>query len=360
MDYRVLTGILEKMSDKKGTDLEIDDYLKILKDKEIKKFLDNEFKNITSLPESELNRRNPILRELLEIYFMENNIEIIEPTEENSPLTAIGLYLNDIRSYKLLSKNDEIELFSRIKNGDEEAKTIVAEANLRLVVSIAKRYSRVNDEIFMDAIGDGNEGLLKAIEKFDLEKECKFSTYATWWITQGIKRGQANNSRTIRIPVHSYDKITKIRRIKMQYFYKFGEEPTNEYVAKQLDMPLDRYLEFINVTQDVVSGDATVNYEEEETTLFDFVPDSSKKADVEGSVMLKCLRHDLENNLATLTDKESNVLKLRFGFDDDNPRTLEEVGQIYGVTRERVRQIEAKALKKLRHRSRSKTIQDYL
>ena len=371
MDYTVIYRMIakkrkENIENKVNAEfdgLNLSDYLEIINNKEVKQFLDSVIKNKNGMTASQLNKFRSELRQLIEIYCSENDVEIIDEEIDYSEatLTAMRLYLNDISSYKLLSKEEEQELIRRIKDdNDLEAKNKFLSSNLRLVINIAKNYSGGNLETLMDAIGDGNEGLMKALDKFSLEKECKFSTYATWWIKQGIKRGQANNSRIIRIPVHGYDLVNKIRKIKSQYEIEHGVEPSNEYVANILDMNIDSYNNFIRMTTEPISGDVVIGEDDhgDETRLFDFVKDESYDSNVEGVALLKDLREELIKSLDTLTDKEKAILKMRYGFDDNIPRTLEEVGKEFGVTRERIRQIEYKTLKKLKRRS--KDLKDYL
>ncbi|NMB16478.1 MAG: RNA polymerase sigma factor RpoD [Firmicutes bacterium] len=269
----------------------------------------------------------------------------------------VRMYLKEIGRVPLLTAEEEVELAKRIEAGDMEAKRALAEANLRLVVSIAKRYVG-RGMLFLDLIQEGNLGLIKAVEKFDYTKGYKFSTYATWWIRQAITRSIADQARTIRIPVHMVETINKLVRVSRQLVQSLGRDPTPEEIAEQMDMPVERVREIMRIAQEPVSLETPIG-EEEDSHLGDFIEDQEAlaPADVASFVMLK---EQLEEVLESLTPREEKVLRLRFGLDDGRARTLEEVGQVFGVTRERIRQIEAKALRKLRHPSRSKKLKDFL
>ncbi|MGI6034953.1 MAG: RNA polymerase sigma factor RpoD [Limnochordia bacterium] len=269
----------------------------------------------------------------------------------------VRMYLKEIGRVPLLTAEEEVELAKRIEAGDMEAKRALAEANLRLVVSIAKRYVG-RGMLFLDLIQEGNLGLIKAVEKFDYTKGYKFSTYATWWIRQAITRSIADQARTIRIPVHMVETINKLVRVSRQLVQTLGRDPTPEEIAEQMDMPVERVREIMRIAQEPVSLETPIG-EEEDSHLGDFIEDQEAlaPADVASFVMLK---EQLEEVLESLTPREEKVLRLRFGLDDGRARTLEEVGQVFGVTRERIRQIEAKALRKLRHPSRSKKLKDFL
>lgn len=269
----------------------------------------------------------------------------------------VRMYLKEIGRVPLLSADDEVELAKRIETGDEEAKRRLAEANLRLVVSIAKRYVG-RGMLFLDLIQEGNLGLIKAVEKFDYRKGYKFSTYATWWIRQAITRAIADQARTIRIPVHMVETINKLIRITRQLVQQLGREPTPEEIADVMDITMDRVREIQKIAQEPVSLETPIG-EEEDSHLGDFIEDHEAPAPAEAASFL-LLKEQLEEVLETLTPREEKVLRLRFGLDDGRARTLEEVGHVFGVTRERIRQIEAKALRKLRHPSRSKKLKDYL
>jgi len=269
----------------------------------------------------------------------------------------VRMYLKEIGRVPLLTPEEEIELAKRVEAGDEEAKRRLAEANLRLVVSIAKRYVG-RGMLFLDLIQEGNLGLIKAVEKFDYRKGYKFSTYATWWIRQAITRAIADQARTIRIPVHMVETINKLIRVQRQLVQELGREPTPEEIAAHMDIPVERVREIMKIAQEPVSLETPIG-EEEDSHLGDFIEDQDAPAPAEAA-SYQLLREQLEEVLETLTPREEKVLRLRFGLDDGRARTLEEVGQVFGVTRERIRQIEAKALRKLRHPSRSKKLKDYL
>ncbi|ADY56688.1 RNA polymerase, sigma 70 subunit, RpoD subfamily [Syntrophobotulus glycolicus DSM 8271] len=269
----------------------------------------------------------------------------------------VRMYLKEIGRVPLLTAEEEIELAKSMEAGDEMAKRRLAEANLRLVVSIAKRYVG-RGMLFLDLIQEGNLGLIKAVEKFDFRKGFKFSTYATWWIRQAITRAIADQARTIRIPVHMVETINKLIRVNRQLLQELGRDPTPEETAKVMDIPEERVREIMKIAQEPVSLETPIG-EEEDSHLGDFIPDEDAPAPSEAASFL-LLKEQLEEVLETLTSREEKVLRLRFGLDDGRTRTLEEVGQEFGVTRERIRQIEAKALRKLRHPSRSKKLKDYL
>jgi RNA polymerase primary sigma factor len=269
----------------------------------------------------------------------------------------VRMYLKEIGKVPLLTAEEEIELAIRMENGDEEAKRKLAEANLRLVVSIAKRYVG-RGMLFLDLIQEGNLGLIKAVEKFDYRKGFKFSTYATWWIRQAITRAIADQARTIRIPVHMVETINKLIRVSRQLLQELGREPQPEEIAKEMDMPVSKVREIIKIAQEPVSLETPIG-EEEDSHLGDFIPDEDVPVPSEAAAFT-LLKEQLIDVLDTLTDREQRVLRLRFGLDDGRARTLEEVGRVFNVTRERIRQIEAKALRKLRHPSRSKKLKDYL
>ena len=269
----------------------------------------------------------------------------------------VKIYLHEIGRVPLLTPEQESELAARIAQGDEEAKRILNESNLRLVVSIAKRYVG-RGLLFLDLIQEGNLGLIKAVEKFDYTKGYKFSTYATWWIRQAITRAIADQARTIRIPVHMVETITKVKKVSSTLLHKNGREATPEEIAEELHLPLDRVREIIRISQDPVSLETPIG-EEEDSHLGDFIPDEEAPAPAEAA-SLTLLKEQLDEVLNTLTEREGKVLRLRFGLEDGRQRTLEEVGKEFNVTRERIRQIEAKALRKLRHPSRSKKLKDFL
>ena len=269
----------------------------------------------------------------------------------------VKMYLKDIGKVQLLSPDQEIELAQKMMDGDEYAKKLLSEANLRLVVSIAKRYMG-RGMLFLDLIQEGNLGLMKAVEKFDYQKGFKFSTYATWWIRQAITRAIADQARTIRIPVHMVETINKQIRISRRLLQELGREPTPEEIAKEMGVSEERVREIQKIAQDPVSLETPIG-EEEDSKLRDFLPDETS-ATPSDMVAVTMLKEQLLGVLDTLTPREEKVLRLRYGIDDGRPRTLEDVGKEFNVTRERIRQIEAKALRKLRHPSRSKRLKDYL
>ena len=269
----------------------------------------------------------------------------------------VRMYLKEIGKVSLLTADEEIELAKRMEQGDEEAKKRLAEANLRLVVSIAKRYVG-RGMLFLDLIQEGNLGLIKAVEKFDYRKGYKFSTYATWWIRQAITRAIADQARTIRIPVHMVETINKLIRVSRQLLQELGREPTPEEIAEEMDMNVERVREILKISQEPVSLETPIG-EEEDSHLGDFIQDDNVPVPADAAAFT-LLKEQLIEVLGTLTEREQKVLRLRFGLDDGRARTLEEVGKEFNVTRERIRQIEAKALRKLRHPSRSRKLKDYL
>ena len=286
----------------------------------------------------------------------EDEPEILH-SERGSAEDPVRMYLKEIGRIPLLSSEEEIELAKRMEMGDEEAKKKLSEANLRLTVSIAKRYSGRGMQ-FLDLIQEGNLGLIKAVEKFDYRKGYKFSTYATWWIRQAITRAIADQARTIRIPVHMVETINKLIRVSRQLLQELGREPTPEEIAAELDMPVERVREILKISQEPVSLETPIG-EEEDSHLGDFIQDDNVPVPAEAAAQT-LLKEQLDEVLDTLTEREQKVLRLRFGMNDGRARTLEEVGKEFDVTRERIRQIEAKALRKLRHPSRSRKLRDYL
>lgn len=303
-----------------------------------------------------LDEENPSLPQASkdEEEFDLNDLSVPPGVKINDP---VRMYLKEIGRVDLLSAKEEIELAKRIEQGDEEAKRRLAEANLRLVVSIAKRYVG-RGMLFLDLIQEGNMGLIKAVEKFDYEKGYKFSTYATWWIRQAITRAIADQARTIRIPVHMVETINKLIRVQRQLLQDLGREPTPEEISNEMELTPDKVREILKIAQEPVSLETPIG-EEDDSHLGDFIEDQDAQAPSDAAAY-ELLKEQLEDVLDTLTDREENVLRLRFGLDDGRTRTLEEVGKVFGVTRERIRQIEAKALRKLRHPSRSKRLKDFL
>ena len=287
----------------------------------------------------------------------EEPFDAFEITSQLKLSDPVHMYLKEIGKVPLLSAEEEIELAKRMELGDQEAKKRLAEANLRLVVSIAKRYVG-RGMLFLDLIQEGNLGLIKAVEKFDYTKCYKFSTYATWWIRQAITRAIADQARTIRIPVHMVETINKLIRVSRQLLQELGREPTPEEIAKEMDMPVERVREILKISQEPVSLETPIG-EEEDSHLGDFIQDDNVPVPADAAAFT-LLKEQLEEVLGTLTEREQKVLTLRFGLEDGRARTLEEVGKEFNVTRERIRQIEAKALRKLRHPSRSRKLKDYL
>ncbi len=333
-----------------------------------------EFKKSGSITTTQLfdklekQQASPI--ELEEIYkmFDDEKIQIINEYERDKELydqllkevsmdDPVKMYLKDIGKVPLLQPDEEIELARRMVEGDEEAKRILSEANLRLVVSIAKRYMGRGMQ-FLDLIQEGNLGLMKAVEKFDYQKGFKFSTYATWWIRQAITRAIADQARTIRIPVHMVETINKLIRVSRRLLQELGREPTPEEIAVEMEIPEERVREIQKIAQDPVSLETPIG-EEEDSHLSDFIEDEGSAAPTD-AVSYTMLKEQMLGVLDTLTPREEKVLRLRYGLDDGRPRTLEEVGKEFNVTRERIRQIEAKALRKLRHPSRSKRLKDFV
>ena len=290
---------------------------------------------------------------------MSDDLEMTLSTEGIAIDDPVKIYLKEIGRVPLLSPDEETELAKRMAEGDSYAKKRLSEANLRLVVSIAKRYTG-RGMSFLDLVQEGNLGLglLKAVEKFDYTKGFKFSTYATWWIRQAITRAIADQARTIRIPVHMVETITKVKKVSSQLLHETGHDPSAEEIADKLEMPAERVREIMRIAQDPVSLETPIG-EEEDSHLGDFIPDDDAPAPADAASLM-LLKEQLNEVLSTLTDREAKVLRLRFGLEDGRSRTLEEVGKEFDVTRERIRQIEAKALRKLRHPSRSKKVKDFL
>ncbi len=297
------------------------------------------------------------IKELQNIENIDEDVDDLTLPEGISIDDPVRMYLKEIGKVPLLTAEEEVQLALAMEKGDKEAKRRLAEANLRLVVSIAKRYLG-RGMLFLDLIQEGNLGLIKAVEKFDYRKGFKFSTYATWWIRQAITRAIADQARTIRIPVHMVETINKLIRVSRQLLQELGRDPTPEEIAKEMNMSVEKVREIMKISQEPVSLETPIG-EEEDSHLGDFIPDDDVPAPAEAAAFT-LLKEQLLNVLDTLTPREEKVLRLRFGLDDGRARTLEEVGKEFNVTRERIRQIEAKALRKLRHPSRSKKLKDYL
>ncbi len=311
------------------------------------------------LPVLDADDLGPDIKELeeLEEVTEEELIETESTVDSFATDDPVRMYLKEIGKVNLLTPEEEVELAVRMANGDEEAKRRMAEANLRLVVSIAKRYVG-RGMLFLDLIQEGNLGLLKAVEKFDYTKGYKFSTYATWWIRQAITRAIADQARTIRIPVHMVETINKVIRVSRQLLQELGHDPSAEEIAEEMGLPVDKVRDILKIAQEPVSLETPIG-EEEDSHLGDFIPDEDASEPSEAA-SFTLLKEQLMNVLSTLTPREEKVLRLRFGIEDGRTRTLEEVGKEFNVTRERIRQIEAKALRKLRHPSRSKKLRDFL
>ena len=342
-----LTKLLE-IGTKKGSLNEEDIYFRLLKHEasadEIKEVIDA----LTKANIKIIKAENPDVEK-------ENFDDLVSQVSVDDP---VKMYLKDIGKVPLLSSDEEIDLAKRMLDGDEYAKAKLSEANLRLVVSIAKRYAGRTSMQFLDLIQEGNIGLLKAVEKFDPTKGFRFSTYATWWIRQSITRAMADQARTIRIPVHMVETIHKLTRVKRQLLQELGRDPTQEEIAKAMDVSEEKVAEIQKIAQEPISIETPVG-EEEDSKMADFIEDDSIKSPVEVATQ-NLLREQLLGVIETLTPREQKVIRLRYGLDDSHPRTLEEVGKEFNVTRERIRQIEAKALKKLRNPNRSKKLVDFM
>ena len=310
--------------------------------------------DVLRITEEDVDDEEIILTDEDEVDMENLDLSIPEGVSIEDP---VRMYLKEIGKVPLLSADEEIELAQKMEEGDQEAKKRLAEANLRLVVSIAKRYVG-RGMLFLDLIQEGNLGLIKAVEKFDYRKGYKFSTYATWWIRQAITRAIADQARTIRIPVHMVETINKLIRVSRQLLQELGREPTPEEIAEEMNLPVERVREILKISQEPVSLETPIG-EEEDSHLGDFIQDDNVPVPADAAAFT-LLKEQLVEVLGTLTEREQKVLRLRFGLDDGRARTLEEVGKEFNVTRERIRQIEAKALRKLRHPSRSRKLKDYL
>ncbi len=341
--------IMEKMSSFEQDSQQIDEFFERLGEQGVEVINENDVDDEEDILFSHEEESSEDESELLD-----DDLSVPPGVKINDP---VRMYLKEIGRVPLLSAEEEVELAKRIEQGDEEAKRRLAEANLRLVVSIAKRYVG-RGMLFLDLIQEGNMGLIKAVEKFDYRKGYKFSTYATWWIRQAITRAIADQARTIRIPVHRVETINKLIRVSRQLLQELGREPTPEEIAKEMNLSPEKVREIMKIAQEPVSLETPIG-EEDDSHLGDFIPDDDIQAPADAAAY-ELLKEQLKEVLDTLSDREENVLRLRFGLDDGRTRTLEEVGKVFGVTRERIRQIEAKALRKLRHPSRSKRLKDFL
>ena len=368
---------LMEMAHKKKNVLEMDEIQDFFTDRELTPdqleqiidYLENNEIDVLQIPEGEDIDATENLDDLEDLEDLdEPDMSALEAEEENLDLDVsvpdgisledpVRMYLKEIGKVPLLNADEEIELAIRMEQGDDKAKKKLAESNLRLVVSIAKRYVG-RGMLFLDLIQEGNLGLIKAVEKFDYRKGYKFSTYATWWIRQAITRAIADQARTIRIPVHMVETINKLIRVQRQLLQELGREPSAEEISEELGIPVERVREIQKISQEPVSLETPIG-EEEDSHLGDFIQDESVPVPADAA-SFTLLREQLNEVLGTLTDREQKVLRLRFGLDDGRARTLEEVGKEFNVTRERIRQIEAKALRKLRHPSRSRKLRDYL
>ncbi len=342
-----LTKLLE-IGTKKGSLNEEDIYFRLLKHEASADEIQQVIKAIENANIKIIKAENPEVEK-------ENFDDLVSQVSVDDP---VKMYLKDIGKVPLLTSEEEIDLAKRMLNGDEYAKAKLSEANLRLVVSIAKRYAGRTSMQFLDLIQEGNIGLLKAVEKFDYTKGFRFSTYATWWIRQSITRAMADQARTIRIPVHMVETIHKLTRVKRQLLQELGRDPTQEEIAKAMDIPEEKVAEIQKIAQEPISIETPVG-EEEDSKMSDFIEDETVKSPVEVATQ-NLLREQLLGVIETLTPREQKVIRLRYGLDDSHPRTLEEVGKEFNVTRERIRQIEAKALKKLRNPNRSKKLVDFM
>nr|WP_054740615.1 RNA polymerase sigma factor RpoD [Cellulosilyticum ruminicola] len=345
-----LDQLINIAKEKKGV-LEQDDINDVFSDMEL------ESSKIEQIYDYLETQNIDVIGNLNEIEVDDTDIDFSNLPDGISIDDPVRMYLKEIGKVPLLSAEEEIVLAQRMQEGDQEAKKKLAEANLRLVVSIAKRYVG-RGMLFLDLIQEGNLGLIKAVEKFDYTKGFKFSTYATWWIRQAITRAIADQARTIRIPVHMVETINKLMRVSRQLLQELGRDPQPEEIAKRMEMPVSKVREIMKISQEPVSLETPIG-EEEDSHLGDFIPDEDIPVPAEAAAFT-LLKEQLIEVLDTLTEREQKVLRLRFGLDDGRARTLEEVGKEFSVTRERIRQIEAKALRKLRHPSRSKKLKDYL
>ena len=336
-------------------------YFNLLQNDIVKIWLKQLFNNNPSRKQIDGYLDIPVLGTLVDMYMLENNIELDEEEIEEKGYYAgidiLSLYLKEMSKYPVLTAQEERDLAIRVQQGDMEAREKFIDCNLRLVISIAKRFVGHGLSI-EDLIEEGNIGLMRAVEKFDPDRGYKFSTYATWWIRQSVSRAIADYGRAIRIPVHAYERIIKEKTIIGKYEQTHGCLPSNQYVADQLGMPLEDYLKFVTRTSEPISLYAPVGDDAESDELISFIP--TEEEDIESRIMYANLKRDINTVLGDLTEREREILKMRFGMNDNQSHTLEEVGQKFGVTRERIRQIEAKALRKLRHPSRARKLRDYM